>query len=339
MTVQIRDEVLLNDWHPVAESIKLSNKTMVAAILLDQAIVIWRDQIGKIQAFEDRCPHRGMKLSMGSITPDGNLECPYHGWQFNHQGSCEHIPALPHLCKTQLKGQLKSYQVQEAYGLVWVCLGLPAQGVVEFPEYADPQLRKIGCGPYEVQSSGPRIIENFLDMAHFAFVHESILGDKEQSAIRDYEVEVFQDEIYGSGIWAKKCFAWQPRSNALASSGSNVEYTYRVVRPLTAILTKEPLAQADFREAISLHLQPVTETITRAWIILAMNNFEQTDEELRAFQDTIFLQDKPIVENQVPLRLPLAPGAEMSTVCDKMSLAYRRYLKGKNLKYGIISLD
>jgi hypothetical protein len=45
------------------------------------------------------------------------------------------------------------------------------------------------------------------------------------------------------------------------------------------------------------------------WIILAMTDFKQADEALRTFQDTIFLQDKPIVGNRRPLRLPLAPGA------------------------------
>ena len=97
------------------------------------------------------------------------------------------------------------------------------------------------------------------------------------------------------------------------------------------------LFRSDFHEAISLHLQPVSETVTRAWIILAMTNFQSTDEELRSFQDTIFLQDKPIVENQIPLRLPLVPGAEVSISADRMSTAYRRYLKTQGLRYGVVT--
>ena len=57
--------------------------------------------------------------------------------------------------------------------------------------------------------------------------------------------------------FATGCFFWQPQTNTLAHEGSEVEYTYRVTRPLTAILTKMPQVQRGFREAISLHVQPV----------------------------------------------------------------------------------
>lgn len=328
------DAVLLDDWHPVGIAAHLGVGSMMPAQLLDRPLVIWRERDGQAHAWDDRCPHRGMRLSMGTVKDDG-LVCPYHGWAYGGDGRCIHIPALPNLREDHLKARVTRFAVQECYGLIWVCLGNPTGGVPAFPEFADERLRKVWCGPYDVLSSGPRIIENFLDMAHFAHVHEGILGDKLHAEIPDYEVAFFDDAEYGSGIRARKCHAWQPRSNSLADTGGAVEYTYRVVRPLTAILTKEPETQQAFREAISLHLQPQTETSTRAWIILAMTNFEQSDEALRAFQDTIFLQDKPIVENQRPLRLPLATGAEASVACDKLSLAYRRYLKRQGLRYGV----
>jgi phenylpropionate dioxygenase-like ring-hydroxylating dioxygenase large terminal subunit len=338
MNTSLPDAVLINDWHPVGITAQLAPDAIKPAQLLDIPLVIWRDQNGRVNAWEYRCPHRGMKLSMGTIQDDC-LVCPYHGWTFGSDAKCKRIPALPNLPEDNLKARAKVFLVEECYGLIWVCVGSPSQAVPAFPEFADERLRKVWCGPYDVLSSGPRIIENFLDMAHFAYVHEGILGDKGHNAIADYDVETLDDAEYGNGIRATKCRAWQPRSNSLASSGSNVEYTYRVVRPLTAILTKEPQTQQDFREAISLHLQPMAETSTRAWIILAMTNFEQSDDELRAFQDTIFLQDKPIVENQQPLRLPLAAGAEVSAVCDKMSLAYRRYLKQHGLRYGVVTAE
>lgn len=108
------------------------------------------------------------------------------------------------------------------------------------------------------------------------------------------------------------------------------------MRPLTAILNKLPQAQHGFREAISLHVQPLEQERSRVWMLLALTNFEQTDEELRSFQDRIFLQDKPILENQAPKRLPLDPGAERSMPCDRLSVAYRRYLRDMGLRYGVI---
>ena len=55
--------------------------------------------------------------------------------------------------------------------------------------------------------------------------------------------------------------------------------------------------------------------------------------------DRIFLQDRPILENQVPRKLPLDPGAEMPVRSDRMSLAYRKYLREKKLRYGVLTTD
>ncbi len=109
-----------------------------------------------------------------------------------------------------------------------------------------------------------------------------------------------------------------------------------MVRPLTAILTKVPDVQQGFHEAISLHVQPVEEESSRVWLVMAMTNFEQDEATLREFQDRIFLQDRPILESQTPRRLPLAPGTESPVRADRMSLAYRRYLRELGLRYGVL---
>ncbi|NYE62956.1 phenylpropionate dioxygenase-like ring-hydroxylating dioxygenase large terminal subunit [Duganella sp. 1224] len=325
------DPVLLNDWHPVALSTQIAAGALLATDLLETRVLLWRDSGGVLRAWEDRCPHRGTRLSMGALRDD-TLTCPYHGWAFGKQGRCTHIPALPH---APLKAQVAVYHVLEQYGLAWVCLGTPAlDGPPAFPEFGDARLRKVWCGPYDVRSSGPRIVENFLDMAHFAFVHEGILGDPRHPVIADYRVEIFDDADYGSGVWARQCHAYQPQASKAATGGSDIEYSYRVVRPLTAILTKHP--PGAMPEAIALLLQPLTETTTRAWIVMALNDFTSSDEALRGFQDTIFAQDLPILESQHPARLPLTPGAEVSVACDRMSLAYRAYLKQQNLHYGVL---
>jgi len=330
----LHDPVLRNDWHPVAIAQGIVQGVITPTQLLDTALALWRDTHGQVHAWEDRCPHRGVKFSIGTQQGDV-LRCAYHGWTFGAEGKCRHIPALPSLDEAQLKARATTFAVQERYGLIWVCLGTPKFDVPKFPEFGDDQLRKVWCGPYEVQSSGPRIVENFLDMAHFAFVHTDILGVQDQAEIADYEVQNLDDPEMGQGILATRCHAWQPQASNAALSGSTVEYSYRVLRPLTAILTKQSASGP--RDAIALFVQPLTELTTRVWIILALGDFESSDAALRQFQDTIFLQDLPILENQNPLRLPLIAGAEVSVVCDRMSLAYRNYLKQMSLRYGVLS--
>lgn len=328
------DPVLLNDWHPVAASARLEPGAIVAESLLGMELALWRSADGQVHAWEDRCPHRGTRFSVGSIVDD-RVVCAYHGWRFAPDGRCTQVPSTPGVA-APARAVARAFQAKERYGLVWVCVGEPAGDVLPYPECEETQLRKVVCGPYEVASSGPRIVENFLDMAHFAFVHTGILGDPAHTEVRDCSIETFDAGGGHSGVLANRCFAWQPQTNSLAHGGSDVEYTYRVVRPLTAILTKQPQAQQDFREAISLHVQPVGEEESRVWIIMAMTNFVQPEEELRAFQDRIFLQDRPILENQVPRRLPLAPGREVPVRSDRMSQAYRAYLLERGLRFGVL---
>jgi len=331
----VTDPVLLDDWHPVAAAGALTAGKALAAQLLGRSLALWRGADGALHAWDDRCPHRGTRLSIGRIEGD-TLACAYHGWRFGGDGRCLLVPSQPGQ-KPPQNAAVAAFRVEERYGLVWVSLGEPALGVLPFPECDDPRLRRVLCGPYDVACGGPRIIENFLDMAHFAYVHAGILGDPARAEVRDCRVEPWSDGNGSTGVIATECFAWQPQTNSLAHGGSEVEYSYRVVRPLTAILTKVPAAQSGFREAISIHIQPLEEEASRVWMILAVTNFEQNDADLRAFQDRIFLQDRPVLEAQVPRRLPLAPGAELPVRSDRMSLAYRKHLRDIGLRYGVIA--
>jgi phenylpropionate dioxygenase-like ring-hydroxylating dioxygenase large terminal subunit len=327
----VSDPVLANDWQPVAASQALAPGALHQAKLLETELVLWRAPDGRPRAWLDRCPHRGTRLSIGKIE-NGVVACAYHGWRFNEEGRCIEVPALPGFVPPA-SACARGFAVAESHGLVWVSLGAPREAPPAFPEASDPNLRAVVCGPYDVAASAPRVVENFLDVAHFAHVHEGILGERSRPQVRDYEVK----PLAGGGVEAAGCLAWQPRSNIAAERGTEVEYGYRVTRPLTAILTKLPAEQQGFREAIALHVQPLEEERSRAWIVMAMTERGSSDEALRAFQDSIFMQDRPILENQTPKRLPLAPGAEHPVACDRMSQAYRRYLAEQGLRYGVLA--
>jgi phenylpropionate dioxygenase-like ring-hydroxylating dioxygenase large terminal subunit len=331
------DPRLWNDWHPVANAAALGIGGLHAARLQNEELVVWRDAQGVVHAWADRCPHRGARLSLGRVAND-RVVCAYHGWQFDRSGLCVLQPAQPRETPP-VAACARRFHAREAYGMVWVCLGEPAIELPPFPEEAQPQLRKVLCGPYPVRACGTRIIENFLDMAHFGFIHEGILGDVQHGEVPDYQVGSFDDgldERGMRGVIATGCLAWQPVSNLLASEGSMVEYTYRVVRPLTAILTKLPQQQSGFTEAISLHVQPVSEEMSQAWIVLAMTDAVSSDAQLRAFQDRIFGQDLAILESQRPRRVPLSPGIEVPQRADRLSAAYRRMLTELGVRWGVM---
>jgi phenylpropionate dioxygenase-like ring-hydroxylating dioxygenase large terminal subunit len=318
-------------WHPVVAAEQVADQP-VAARLLGEDIVLWRDTGGMLHAWPDRCPHRGAKLSLGRIEA-GRLECPYHGWQFEASGRCAHVPALPGFAPPA-SHCVQAHAVEEAHGLAWVRLAPGSLQRPAFPAEEDARLRKLNCGPYTVQASAPRIVENFLDMAHFAFVHEGWLGARGASAIDDYRVEETP-----TGLRATQCKAWQPQSNLHSTAPAQVEYSYEVTGPYSAVLTKIPesgtVAVPDWRESIALFLCPVDQERSIAWFRLAVADFDSPDDKLRAFQDTIFRQDQPVLESQSPKRLPLDLRAELHSPADRASSAYRRYLSRLEITFGV----
>jgi len=324
-------------WHPVARIEDLRDAPL-AATLLGEPVVLWRDGRAVVHAWADRCPHRGAALSRGRVLPVpeapglARLECPYHGWRFDADARCAVVPALPGFLPPPAH-RAREYEALQRHGLLWVRLAPGDTGVPEFAAETDPRLRKVTCGPYDVATSAPRLVENFLDMAHFGFVHEGSLGDRDHPEIPDYRVDDTP-----TGLLATGCTAWQPVSSIHATGGARVDYTYEVAGPYTCVLTKAPEAEKvaidGFRESIALFVDPLGPETSRVWIRLAMTDFDSSDATMRAFQDMIFGQDLPVLESQRPKRLPLDPKAEVHCAADKASAAYRRYLRRIGVTFG-----
>ncbi len=107
-------------WHPVvAAELLREGENAIATLLNDRPLALWRSAGGSVQAWEDRCPHRGVPLSLGRVLGD-RLACAYHGWQYAAQdGRCVAIPAMPNQAVPG-KVCVRTYPAQEHQGLVWV---------------------------------------------------------------------------------------------------------------------------------------------------------------------------------------------------------------------------
>jgi len=223
--------------------------------------------------------------------------------------------------------------VQERYGYVWVCCsGAPARPLFAFPEYDEPGRRIVDCGGIGVAVGGLRVVENFLDMGHFPYVHADFLGSVPRTEVVPYDVRTDADS---GEIWASNCRFWQPITSASASGGVEAQYIYRVAQPFTAFLYKTCVPRPDKQDAIGLFVQPVDQERCIAWCLLVYFEDELTDTDLIGFQQTIFGQDKPILENHVLKRLPLEGRLEIPTRADVMSVTYRRWLKARGMRYSV----
>ena len=219
------------------------------------------------------------------------------------------------------------------YGFIWLCLGAPRRPLFSMPEYDEPDGRIVHCGPFGVRTSPLRAVENFLDMGHFPFVHTDVLGAEPYTAVKNYRVELREavDEL-----WATDCVFHQPRGAVSAAAAQEVSYTYRVISPFNVILYKSPPAPRTGNDVICLFAQPLAEDNIRAHLLMVLKDDVTGMSDMIAFQQLIFSQDKPILENQVPALLPLTGASEKPIRADAMSMAYRRWLLARDWIYGAV---
>lgn len=175
-----------NHWYVVARSVEVTDKPYPVT-LWHQNIVVFRNRQGKIQALEDRCPHRQVKLSDGKIV-DNDLECAYHGWRFNGEGKCSFVPYLQENQRLP-NCQLKSYPVRELDGFVWLFLGDGDSETIKpmgLPEWDHlnyiASVTTIDCpGHFSY------LIENLMDMYH-GHLHDNYQAWAEAN-LREIEVD------------------------------------------------------------------------------------------------------------------------------------------------------
>ncbi|NHO33581.1 aromatic ring-hydroxylating oxygenase subunit alpha [Acetobacter fallax] len=223
--------------------------------------------------------------------------------------------------------------VREAHTCLWTTPGTPKGDVVSIPEAHEPDRRIVPCGAIHVRTSGLRVVENFLDMAHFPFVHTNILGAEPVTEVVQYRTEHRKDV---DEIWATDCRFDQPQAAKSAAVGMMTEYTYRVAAPFLTLLYKSSPNDPVRPDVICLFVQPVGPAYSIAYPVMFLIDDVTPFAELAQFQQRIFVQDRIILENQRPALLPLAPRAEIPTRADSLSVAYRRWLKAGNLRYGAI---
>ena len=220
------------------------------------------------------------------------------------------------------------------YGHVWSSNGDPEHALFDLPEAAEEGRRLVDCGAVRVKASPLRVVENFLDIAHFPFVHTDVLGAEPHTEVEPYEVKI-RDTV--DEVWATKVKFFQPQAAKSADEGQMTDYQYRVPVPCVSILYKTCPPRPGEWDVIALFVRPIAEDKCDAYAWMALYDDESPMEDLIQFQQMIFLQDRSILENQMPKLLPLDPKMETPTRADTTSIAYRRWLKRRGMTYGALT--
>lgn len=222
--------------------------------------------------------------------------------------------------------------VQSRYACLFTTLGEPTRPLPEISEFDESDRVVVNCGNVGVRTSPYRLVENFLDMAHFSFIHVDTLGATDKTEVLAYRTEHRKDV---DEIWAIDCTFFQPAASASATGGQMTNYLYRVMSPFSVMLYKNVSEGSDRNDAICVFIQPLTETSCLAYMPMAIVDEPAREADIADFQQSIFLQDRVILENQRPALLPLDPTYELPTRADASSIAYRRWLKAMNISFGI----
>jgi phenylpropionate dioxygenase-like ring-hydroxylating dioxygenase large terminal subunit len=211
---------LNNCWYAAAWSDELRSGLLERTIC-GEKLVLFRESSGSVAALSGVCPHRFASLARGKLVAGDQLQCPYHGLEFNAAGQCVHNPHGP----IPPSVRLKRFRAVELYTLVWLWWGEPDMAderlIPDFSCISDPRYRTIH-GTIVTHGNYQLVTDNLMDLSHVGFVHAGGLGS---DAIQKGKHEVFQSgTTIDSNRWCPDAPA-SPVWNALFGNyGKNVDH-------------------------------------------------------------------------------------------------------------------
>lgn len=319
-------------WHPVCQE-PASGEVSGGELFAQRYAVA--SVGGRALVAVDSCPHRGARLSAGTIHDDGCLRCPYHGWRFGADGTCVAIPATGSV-PIAARANLTVVPSHTALGLVWI-RGDHSDGVfaaIESPEWE--ALAKDGSGiaaawlpDTTINSSASQFIDNFLDVAHFPVVHAGTFGADEADEVGDLVVEPLGDD----GIRLRYAHTVVNREDPLVESGEHpliqprvMEYTVRA--PFQARLRIE-LPLTGVENTIVVVASPTSARRTTLFTVMLRNDLGPDGaggQHAIDYEMAVLAEDLIVLENLADAGMPLEVPAQVHTRADRFTVEYRRML-------------
>ncbi|MFL5350832.1 MAG: Rieske 2Fe-2S domain-containing protein [Hyalangium sp.] len=159
-------------WFQVAWTEELPVGGVKPLSCFGKELVLFRTEDGVAHVLDAYCPHLGAHLGHGGRVQQGLLQCPFHGWRFNGQGTCVEIP---HAGKIPPGAALGAWAVHELDGLILVYHALdgaqPAWRVPALPEANTEGWVRLLTKEWRIRTHPQEIAENIADPTHFQHVH------------------------------------------------------------------------------------------------------------------------------------------------------------------------
>jgi phenylpropionate dioxygenase-like ring-hydroxylating dioxygenase large terminal subunit len=314
-------------WHPVALSEEVTGQP-AGVRLIGQDWVLARID-GALSAFPDACPHRRARLSAGQIV-DGSLQCRYHGWRYAADGSCTLIPALEEGASIPARATLqRPAGITEHDGIIWLAPRTPRAPAPELPPLpASQDITTVIMPVMRVPSNAAILIDNFLDEAHFPFVHAATIGGAGPEPIARAGID--RD---GLAFTAVREHTFTNLNDPAVKDGTlpavqRRRMTYGYQAPLRATLLLEFLDTGTW-QLLTFTAQPEDAGSCRVYQTLTSPGRTDPAQAKDAvdYEMSIFAEDMDLQRDALSgLEFPLDPSAELHIRADRISVEFRRVL-------------
>lgn len=313
---------LRNYWYVVGESTQLDGGPL-AVRLLGEHFVVWRSTDGGVVAAPDRCPHRQAPLSLGQVE-GGCLVCSYHGWTFGDGGRCVAVPSAAPGVPVPPKGHLATLPATERYGLVWICPGTPRLPIPAISMDDDPAYRRINSGVEEWATSVTRMTDNFLDIAHFPYVHTGTFGLAANKQVPRFDIVELDGDFVGYEYEVEVANELGSVSSGLDAPVITRRMTTGFALPFTVRSTIH--YETGLNHIILLCSTPIDDLRSYfTFVVWRDDDHSIPAEEVIAFDRAIGAEDQRMLE-RVPGVLPLESTGTVSVQADRASVEWRRRL-------------
>jgi vanillate O-demethylase monooxygenase subunit len=296
-------------------------------MLLGEPWVLYRAG-GRIVAFADRCPHRLTPLSIGHCA-GGVIQCAYHGWRFDAEGACVEIPALGANAVLPPAARLTPPAgLVQAHGMVFLAPEDPVAPLGSIPEADDPSFEAGELPTLVARASAGLLADNFLDVAHFPFVHAGTFGADEAAEVPQYAVA--RDD-WSFTMSYEHSFANREDPGVAAGLRPLVQtrrLSYRLSAPFHLRLRIDFL-EAGGTNVVGFFIQPQSADSCRLFTTLWRDDLSGDAgrmAEAIEFEVAVLREDLLIQEAFDELVLPLERTAEVHTRADRTTLELRRVL-------------
>lgn len=309
-------EGFANVWTPVTLARRLKAGRPLPVQVAGEKVVFFRSAEGRVSALLDRCPHRGVALSLGKVTPSGCLECPFHAWQFDGAGNATHVPLNPDAKRERLFAT--ALPAREVGGLLWLYTAPTDRPEPAEPVVADSLTRgDLARAAIEVEWAAhwTRAMENMLDSPHVPFVHAGTIG----RFVRPRLTPTSTMHV----SWTEMPYGGRTRSWLDGEDPAQQQAYLDFYRPNVMVLNI-PIPKRVFRmHAICV---PIDAARVRM-IVVGARSFAKLallNPFFNASNMRIVKEDKQVVESSFPVEIP-PPSDELSVRTDRATLQFRKY--------------